>query len=213
MKNGVALLLVFVFLAASLIITAKPVSAATPVENSWVSEAPMQLARGNLGVVAVNGKVYAIGGFTKSDSSVSSVVGTSEEYDPATDAWTFKTPMPTPRYCFAIATYQDKIYCIGGYTSDVSYSAANEVYNPATNTWETKASMPTRRSELQANVVNGAIYLLGGVVPSNSPSRFSISSLNEVYDPATDSWSTQEPMPFAAYEYASSVLDNNKYTL
>src|SRR3972149_11634017 len=122
MRKGVALLLVLVFLTASFVITAKPVSAAT--EDSWVSKAPMHVARSDLGVAVVNGKIYAIGGNAESGYMPNSegvnykasgwIKDTNEEYDPETDTWTFKTPMPTPRCNFAIAAFENKIYCIGG---------------------------------------------------------------------------------------------------
>jgi hypothetical protein len=73
--------------------------------------------------------------------------------------------------------------------------------------------MPTPRSYLTANVVGGKIYLIGGYVPDNSDFGFSISALNEVYDPETDSWTTKEPMPTAASDYASAVVDNKIYVI
>src|SRR3989304_2088062 len=144
MRKGVALLLVLVFLTASLIMAAKPVSAATPVENSWTPRAPMHQARGGLGVAAVNGKIYAIGGTTSSRKPPDAFVGTNEEYDTITDTWTTKASMPTPRAYFAIAAYQNKIYCIGGVVglgivderSQFRYyitSQVNEVYDTVTD--------------------------------------------------------------------------------
>ena len=65
---------------------ATPVLGAT--EDSWTTKTPMQEARGYLQVAVTNGKIYAIGG--------SGPIGTNEEYDPATDNWTAKSPMPTP---------------------------------------------------------------------------------------------------------------------
>jgi N-acetylneuraminic acid mutarotase len=200
MGKSVTLLLVLIFLTASCVIAAKPISAATPVENSWASKAPMHEARSNLGVAVVNGKIYAIGGNTQSG-----IVGTNEEYDPETDTWTYKTPMPTPRDGFGIAVYQNKIYCIGGVNCN-----ATEVYDPATDTWETKASMPTARWQLEANVVNEKIYLMGG-----EPNR----TLNEVYDPATNSWITKASIPYiewgnfhqAGVYTASVVIDDQIY--
>ena len=64
--------------------------------------------------------------------------------------------------------------------------------------------MPTARSLLQANVVGGKIYLIGGDVNG---------TFNEVYDPATDTWSTKTSMPTAEYAYASGVVDNKIYVI
>ncbi|MGD0204645.1 MAG: hypothetical protein ABSC20_12185 [Candidatus Bathyarchaeia archaeon] len=44
MSKGFALVLVLVFLTASCVMVAKPVSGASAVENTWVSKAPMQVA-------------------------------------------------------------------------------------------------------------------------------------------------------------------------
>jgi len=207
----VALLLILVIFLS--ILSIPLVSAA---EDYWVTKESMQQARSGLGVAAVNGKIYAIGGVISSGFVPSSpgsavyagktpaeVTGSNEEYDPATDTWTYKAAMPTPRAVFAIAVYQNKIYCIGGKTSD-DYTGVNEVYDAATNSWETKTSMPTARSWLTANVVNGKIYLMGGY-----PDR----TFNEVYDPATDSWTTKTPAPNAlifGFDKAASAVINNK---
>jgi hypothetical protein len=224
MSKRFAAMLVLVFLTASCMAIAKPVSAASP--NSWASKAPMHVARSDLGVAVMNGKIYAIGGNTESGYRPNSegndykalgwIVATNEEYDPATDSWTFKTPMPTPRYKFAIATYQNKVYCIGGITNwvsgEISYTGANEVYDPATDTWETKTSMPTATSA-QANVVGGMIYLVGG--GSNE-------TLNQAYDPAIDSWTMKKPVPSALGLHpppnalstlVSSFVDNKIYAI
>ena len=215
MRKCVALLLVLVFLAASCIMVAKPAfSSATVAEDTWAAKAPMQQARGGLGVVAVNGKIYAIGGSTASgsyppDAFAGGLVGTNEEYDPETDTWTYRAPMPTPRAHFAIAAYRNKIYCIGGdvgfrvdetgYFYSYVTSGINEVYDTVTNTWETKTPMPDDGMGIQAHVVNGKIYVMDW-------------SLVYVYDPADDSWSlkTRMPPPYPNYDSSpvSAVVDN-----
>lgn len=216
MRKSVTILLVLVFLIASCLIVAEPaVSSVAVAEDSWVSKAPMQQARGCLGVATVNGKIYAIGGSVASSHDIvkdSQLVGTNEEYDPATDTWTFKASMPTPRYYFGVAVYQNKIYCIGGEIkvgevngyAQLGRTGVNEVYDPATDTWETKTSMPTARSHLRANVVNGKIYLIEGVGSRHA---------NEVYDPETDSWTEKTPPPTGAFQYASAVVDNKIYII
>jgi len=56
------------------------------------------------------GKIYAIGGMTQPSSSFNTV----EEYDPVTDTWTMKSPMPTRRFALSASTVDGKIYAIGG---------------------------------------------------------------------------------------------------
>lgn len=215
MRNSLAFLLVIVLLTTSPIMAAKPVSATTPVENSWVSKAPMPTARFQLGVAAVNGKIYAIGG---RDSSFR-IVGNNERYDPESNTWVTLAPMPTPRAQFGIAVFQNKIYIIGGVVGSSPYfqndamginimTGANEVYDPATNTWEDKTPMPIKRGVMQANTVDGKIYVSGGF---SQDSQFSDST--EAYDPATDSWMTMAPMPIFQEEFASAVLDSKIFFL
>jgi N-acetylneuraminic acid mutarotase len=177
-------------------------------EDSWATKAPMHVARSGLGVAVVNGKIYAVGGYN------GKVLGINEEYDPKTDTWIFKTPMPTPRIDFGIAVFQNKIYCIGGQNSN-GVTAVNEVYDPVTDTWETRAPMLNARWDLQANVVRGKIYLIGGQSPGN-PRMWLVrndTNLNEVYDPETDSWTTETPMPNAATEYVSAVVDDKIFII
>jgi N-acetylneuraminic acid mutarotase len=221
MRKAVAQLVSLFFLAASCVIMTKPAfSSADVAEDAWATKAPMHQARGYLGVAAVNGRIYAIVGSTQQGSSPDDlkggVVGTNEEYSPATNTWTFKASMPTPRYFFATAVYQNKIYCIGGYTSNGTATGANEVYDPATDTWETKTAMPTVRIGLEANAANGKIYLIGGYVPAQYTTyNFSSSflTLNEVYDPVTDTWATKASIPTASSGYSSTVVDNKIYVI
>ncbi|MBN1245151.1 hypothetical protein JXA31_06120, partial [Candidatus Bathyarchaeota archaeon] len=193
MRRILALLFAF-FLAASCVMAAKPVFSSTDAaEDTWATKEPMHQARAGLGVATVNGKIYAIGGTTASGQSPPEIpgggfVGTNEEYDPATDTWTYKASMPTPRDYFAIAAYGNKIYCIGGaagFSFDEglhSYfyitSGVNEVYDTVTDMWETKTPCPNVGMKCQAHVVNGKIYVMDGSMPY-------------VYDPENDSWATK----------------------
>ncbi len=210
MSKTLVLMIILVFLIASCIIVANPVSGTVITENSWVPKAPMHEPRSSLGVAVVNNKIYAIGGSSERGIQPNPIISggitsdTNEEYDPATDKWIIKASMPTPRNSFAIASFQNKIYCIGGKTSDGHYTGVNEVYDPSTDIWENKTSMPIARGGLQANVVNGKVYLIGG---------YPNETLNEVYDPATDTWSTKKSMPTGVYGGASAVIDNKIYVI
>lgn len=113
--------------------------------------------RFGLCVSVVNGKIYAIGGF----SSLPIV----EEYDPATDTWTRKANMPFGKHWFATCVLDGKIYAIGG-SGPVS---TVEEYDTAADTWVKKANMPTRRSLLATSAVNGKIYAIGGWLTTFGP--------------------------------------------
>ena len=201
MKENVAPLLVLVFLVASTTVVSKPTASAGIKENSWTTKASMPTARAQLGVAVVNGKIYAIGGGNNTAAGPT-VLSVNEEYDPATNTWTTKEPMPTARHSFGIAVYENKIYCIGG-SINGPMLAVNEIYDPATDTWETKTPMPTPRAALSANVVTDKIYLIGGN-PANTT--------NEAYDPYTDSWKTKAEIPTGAV-YAQSAVVKNKIFL
>ena len=204
MSKALALALVLVFLITSSIMTANPVSASTPQENSWSEKAPMPTARCGLGVIVVDGKVYAIGGTTSADSFIDDVMGTTEQYDPTTDVWVYKTSMPTPRAFFAVASYQNKIYCLGGAVGmkllderSGFYSIINsnkvEVYDTLKDTWATKASMPTSGGiGISAQEINGKIYVTG-------------NTNILVYNPINDSWIDTGSTPMPRY---STVIDN-----
>ena len=193
-KRALILLLILCFAISTLPL----VSAA---EDSWVkmSDIPIEISGDRVAVV--NGKIYVIG------SSF------NYEYDPETDTWTSKTPMPTGRSGFGVAVYQNKIYVIGGQRALLEYARANEVYDPITDSWENKTPIPTGRISLQANVVDGKIYLIGGATLGGANFYPHAVALNEVYEPATDSWSEMEPMPTAVKSYASAVLDDKIYIM
>jgi N-acetylneuraminic acid mutarotase len=185
----------------------------TATEDSWKTLAPMPTARSGLGMVSVNGKIYAIGG-----ENGDVTTRTNEEYDPETNTWTTRTSMPTARSRFAIAVYQNKIYVIGGTTGSGDLygqqlaTDANEVYDPSTDTWETRTPLPTPRQDLSAQTVNGKIYTLSGIRCEAlfiTP-RYDVT---EVYDPATDSWTTKASIPTSVWGYASTVVDNKIYVI
>jgi hypothetical protein len=218
MKETTSLLLALIILSAAFVYAPKPVLGIATKENTWVEKAPMPTARSDLGVAVVNGKIYAIGGtvlvYQDAVRTESKDVGVNEEYDPATNTWTTKKPMPIPSSGFATAVYQNKIFCIGGGVTDfynvtkgnwdIKLGAGfNQVYDPATDKWENRTSMPIPEINSQANVVNGKIYLLGG-----HPN----TTLNEVYDPTSDNWTLKAPMPQGFYG-ASSVYSDKIYVL
>lgn len=183
-----------------------PPAKASPQNESWTSLAPMPTARGGLGIAVAYGKIYAIGG-----TNGNSMLNVNEEYDPVTNRWSTKAPMPTARSGFAISVYQNRIYCIGGSNAENNFIPNTEVYDPVTDTWESKSSMPTPRADLSASIVNDKIFLIGGKKYSSATPYYRQTDVNEVYDPASDTWSRNSPMPTAVQGYASTVIGDRIY--
>ncbi len=186
-----------------------PVNAQQATDDSWSDLPPMPTARGGFGLAVVAGKIYAIGGLNGEDLPLSTV----EEYSPQKREWITRASMPTPRSGFALAVFDNKIFCIGGTVGGAGYIGNNEVYDPATNTWHTKTSMPTPRADLAAEMVNGKIYLMGGKHYSSITPFYNETNINEVYDPATDTWATKSPLLTGVLGPASAVMGTKIYLL
>ena len=94
-----------------------------------------------------------------------------------------------PRYWFTTSEVDGKIYVIGG-TSGVNLDTAVQVYDTKTGRWVTIQTTGTftPRIALTSSVVNGKIYVIGGSRGPELPQN--LSNALEVFDPATDAWST-----------------------
>jgi N-acetylneuraminic acid mutarotase len=207
MNKSITLLLFLVLLISIASFAEPALASAEAKENFWTTKSSMPQAISGAKAVAINGKIYIM------------TATFNYEYDPAMDNWTAKKPMPTPRGAFGIAVFQNKIYVIGGEDEALSskgyyFLATNEVYDPSTDTWETKKPMPTPRKYVDANVVNGRIYVVGGITYEDENKHHqNHTAVNEVYDPATDSWTTKQQALFAIARYASAVVDSKIYVL
>jgi hypothetical protein len=175
-----------------------------------VSTDPLPQPRFGAGVVAVNGKLYVIGG------AASDQIGTNTvfEYDPARPAgsrWQTRSPMPTARMYLGASSVDGTIYAIGGTPRAVPVTDLRtvEAYDPATDAWTPLPSMLRARAGVVAVGVNtgdpgcGArLYALGGgyMTPTNT---------GEVYDPVSGNWQPLSNMVLARRTHAAAY---NTYT-
>ncbi|MCL2135288.1 MAG: hypothetical protein FWH37_07025 [Candidatus Bathyarchaeota archaeon] len=190
-KFALLLLLFCLIISGLFIIAFNSVSVSKLVEDSWNTKKPLPQARANLGVVTVEGKIYAIGGYTATNQEwwgpyQAGFVDTNERYDPATDKWVTLEPMPTPRASFAIAVYQGKIYCMGGEVlhnpGDYNIYRVTEVYDPVANSWSTKKDVPFEGLGFRVYVVDGELFAIAGC------DLFT-------YDPGADEWNKKTSIP------------------
>jgi N-acetylneuraminic acid mutarotase len=94
-----------------------------PSKDLWVSVKPAQERRTMPQAVAVEGKIYVIGGAAGGEAT-----GSIEMYDPATDTWMMMAlSVQYPRTGHCVASLGNKIYVIGGATEESLASIAGTV--------------------------------------------------------------------------------------
>lgn len=113
------------------------------------------------------------------------------EWEPASNKWTERAPMPTKRSGGAAAVLDGKIYVAGGRTRETGADFA--VYNPKTDRWEKLPNVPTQRNHLGVVATAGKIWVVGGRFGPSFISKQ--SDALEAYDPKTHTWSKMKSMP------------------
>ena len=194
--------------------------------SPWKKAAPFPEPDEELYGVAVNGKMYVIGGWGNGKAR-----GVNYEYDPATDTWTKKQPMPRPAHHAALAAVNGKIYAFGGFVAPantaIPVGAAWEAidntweFDPATDSWKPLAPLPGKRGSAIAAEVGGKIYVIGGATTMEGskdpfftafgPAR--VLGTNQVYDPATNTWESRNPMSVPRNHAFSGVVNGKIYVI
>ena len=138
--------------------------------TTWSYAKAMPAARNHFGTAVVGGKVYAIGGQHGRDETNRNLADV-HVYDPATDGWSFATPLPVPMSHFhnSTAVVNDRILVAGGVTNGRTPLSDVWEYDPATNTWAASDAMPAPRKAPVAVLAAGRLYVLTGSPGDNFP--------------------------------------------
>jgi N-acetylneuraminic acid mutarotase len=158
--------------------------------NEWRELAPMRHAR-KLHAAAVDrrGRLFVFGGSaanvstTRTDDETrasferrakenhdkaATSLASVEMYDPETNRWSERAPMPIPRQAMGADLGADgRIYVVGGAPSYTHPRpmAVVEIYDPERDRWETGPSLRyRRRSHAVVATPDGQIYAIGGFV-------------------------------------------------
>ena len=188
----------------------------------WTKAAPFPEPDEELYGVTLNGKIYVLGGFGAGKAR-----GIVYEYDPARNAWTKKKPMARPVHHQAMAAANGKIYVFGGFVFPTAPGGGWEPvdnaweYDPVADTWTALPPLPAKRGSALAFEVGGKFYVIGGAsthpgakevaITGNGPGR-SVAT-NEVYDPATRTWSSRQSMPTARNHAFGGVVNGKIYVI
>ena len=209
MRSGVVLAWVLLLIVLPLAVAEVP-----PNGGAWRTASPAPMKRTEVAAATVGGKIYVVGGFEQ--PSLGNLLNFAitpavEEYDPATDRWAAKAPMPVGLHHAGIGVSGNRLYVVGGYKqSGMSVwgpVATVYVYDVAADAWSEKAPMPTARGALSVTVHEGKLYAIGGYEGRAN------SAAVEVYDPVRDSWTSRAPLPTPRDHLATATAAGKVYAI
>lgn len=185
-----------------------------PQKNRWTNIASMPEPITTSCALALNKKIYLIGG---QQQTFSKRVNKVLLYDCDSNEWTYKTPMNIPRAFHCVATLNNRIYAIGGRESDAEISTKSkdslavytiEEYNISTDEWIVKTVLPFKHYTIGATTINNKIYILSDTI---SNFKLSESAILEEYDPATNTIKILSTMTPSKYDAAITEVNNRLY--
>ena len=147
-----------------------------------------------LALVAHEGKVYRLGGFTAKNAEGEEHDLWSQNdvatFDPETKKWDKLPPLPEPRSSFDAAVLDDAIYVIGGWK--LQGEGENEWHESAWKLdlaqdrpkWQPLPNPPFKRRAHSVAAHDGKIYAIGGMQEEGGP-----TTRVDVFDPKTQKWS------------------------
>jgi N-acetylneuraminic acid mutarotase len=140
---------------------------------------PLPSVRQEHAVVALDGEIYAVGGFTPNATA------TVEAYDPEARTWRKIADFPRVLQHANAAVVAGKLYVTGFFIGSSFSNTSGQVfeYDPAEDQWTEKAAMPIRTERASACVaaLGNKIYVFGG---ARGPTVADASA----YDVVLDEW-------------------------
>ncbi|XP_071550708.1 kelch-like protein 40 isoform X2 [Panulirus ornatus] len=166
--------------------------------DCWVARTSLSRGRGHLGMAALHGSLYAVGG-VGCVGGASQVLASCEKFDPGSDMWVPIAPLAQARAYLGVAVIHDQLYAIGGYDGSRWLNSV-ERYDPLRDQWTTVSSMISARSSFGVTVSHGRIYCLGGFSGE--------SNLNTVekYNPRTNMWHCVQSMQLRRYGLVAATV-------
>lgn len=159
-------------------------------DGSWISQPNLPAARSGLAVVALEKRLFALGGRAHHRNSDVPVEDTPfvHIFDIEQNCWTEGPSLRTPRNRLGAVSLDGYIYVTGGSQQRTILNTV-ERYSPLTNSWRYVAPMNVARSGHGCTVCNGKIYVIGGCSGTEKLDAM------EVYDPQIDQWTSLRPLP------------------
>ncbi|CAN9499583.1 unnamed protein product [Ophioblennius macclurei] len=145
--------------------------------NRWINLTPLaEHPRGYHGTAFLNGYIYYIGGFDRTE-----IFSSVRRFDPVTRVFQEVSSMHSRRSYVSVTVLNGFIYALGGYDGQVRLKSA-EYYQPQSNQWSLIGDMHASRSDASCTILHGKIYIFGGF------NGWECLQTAEFYDPDTNLW-------------------------
>jgi len=172
---------------------------------------------GHTATLLQNGKVLVVGGSAAGGVHPGST-SRAELYDPKTNTWSAAANMRTPRSFHTATLLPDgRVLVVGGLQAftDVTQTvlASVEVYDPATDAWSPVPPLAAARAKHDAILLsNHDVLVLGGTQRLGNQDAEASGALRtaELFDPASDTWSTTASMQDARILPTTMLLPDDR---
>ncbi len=172
--------------------------------SRWHTLRRLPEACGAIACIALEGKIHMIGGAIGSENRRS--IDWHVVYDPQSDSYTRRQPMPVGRDHTGIISVNGVIHLIGGRVDTFhTNSSLHHTYDSRTDQWTFRAPIPTPRSGHGVAWYRDRIFCMGGEGTNR------VFGQNEAYDPATDRWEAYAPMLTPRHGMGAVMLGDSIY--
>jgi WD40 repeat protein len=186
-----------------------------PSTGTFQTAGNMTMGRaGHTATLLANCEVLFVGGGDQGGATLpfyGTASATAELYDPSANAFTSTGRMAAARFGHTATLLKSGKVLIAGGTDSYSDSplSTTEIYDPATGHFVPSGSMTTPRMGHTATLLaDGRVLITGGFITGLINGQFGVSSTAELYDPATDSFSTTGQMGVMREEHTATLLPN-----
>jgi N-acetylneuraminic acid mutarotase len=175
-----------------------PIRVYTPGTDTWAVRQTTVSTQLLNGVGKIGNKLYFSGGWVS--DPFENALNYLYAYDYTNDRLIRKADMPYHTAEGVTGVINDKLYVLPGVCSGENWPAPGYCdfapfrrlyrYDPVTNTWLARPGAPHYHARGGGAVLNGKFYVVAGYKPLGDP-----TGALDVYDPATNAWSTLAPLP------------------
>jgi N-acetylneuraminic acid mutarotase len=168
--------------------------------GDWEQLEPLPQPRWGHRMVALDGRLYAVGGQPGPDVQI---------YDPGEDSWTLGAPLPEVRDHLGVVVHDGEIWVLGGRDQLDDLTARVDVYDPEGDEWREGPALPAPVSAAAVGVVDGRIHVVDG----EDPATFGGGVLDAhwVLEPGADEWSQGPASRLPVHGAADGVIDDRLY--